>query len=101
MTILRKLSLKWSNIANRTILLKLVAAFLFLAVVIALLVTTNFTAQPFAESIPLADPDSPHASEEPIRPIPVRIALDEAKVSLGERLFHDPRLSHDNTASCA
>lgn len=37
----------------------------------------------------------------PIPPIPLAVNLDERKVSLGERLYHDTRLSHDNTISCA
>jgi cytochrome c peroxidase len=37
---------------------------------------------------------------EPITPIPVPAGLDPQRVALGERLFHDPRLSHDNTRSC-
>lgn len=36
-----------------------------------------------------------------ITPIPLSIKLDERKVVLGRRLFHDPRLSADNTISCA
>lgn len=38
---------------------------------------------------------------DPIQPIPVYIDLDFAKVALGERLFHEVSLSHDNTMSCA
>jgi cytochrome c peroxidase len=38
---------------------------------------------------------------EPIQPIPLHMDLDEKKVALGERLFHEPQLSHDNTISCA
>src|SRR5215468_8456371 len=41
------------------------------------------------------------ALEEPITPIPVPPALDPLKVKLGERLFRDPRLSRDNSRSCA
>jgi cytochrome c peroxidase len=37
---------------------------------------------------------------EPITPIPVPAALDPRRVALGDQLFHDPRLSHDNTVSC-
>lgn len=40
-------------------------------------------------------------SNEPISPIPLQLNLDERKVKLGEKLFHDPRLSADNTLSCA
>src|SRR5216684_7742521 len=39
-------------------------------------------------------------SEEPITPIPEPPSIDPLKVKLGERLFGDPRLSHDNSRSC-
>lgn len=39
--------------------------------------------------------------DEPIKPIPTDQKLDPAKVALGDRLFHDKRLSRDNTMSCA
>ena len=38
---------------------------------------------------------------EPLEPVPAQIAVDPAKVALGKRLFHDPRLSKDDTISCA
>jgi cytochrome c peroxidase len=38
---------------------------------------------------------------EPILPLPRSVALDQEKVALGERLFHDKRLSADNSISCA
>ena len=38
---------------------------------------------------------------EPVRPIDLSVDVDEAKVALGFALFHDPRLSVDNTVSCA
>jgi cytochrome c peroxidase len=34
-------------------------------------------------------------------PIPLSLALDPQRVALGERLFNDVKLSHDNTRSCA
>ena len=50
----------------------------------------------------MADEPSPaSSSEEPIEPIPLSIALNPEKVALGKRLFHDPRLSRDNSVSCA
>ena len=36
--------------------------------------------------------------DEPIEPIPRTIVLDAQKVALGEMLFNDPRLSHDEIA---
>jgi len=38
---------------------------------------------------------------EPISPLPRTVDLPAAKLSLGERLFRDTRLSRDNTVSCA
>src|SRR5262245_6131446 len=38
--------------------------------------------------------------QEPIAPIPLSLALDPQRVALGERLFADVRLSHDNTHAC-
>ncbi|MEH6652350.1 MAG: cytochrome-c peroxidase [Motiliproteus sp.] len=38
---------------------------------------------------------------EPLLPLPAAEALDKDKVELGQRLFHDPQLSRDNTVSCA
>lgn len=43
----------------------------------------------------------PPATELPITPIPDSLALDRRKVDLGRRLFHDKRLSRDDTVSCA
>jgi cytochrome c peroxidase len=40
-------------------------------------------------------------TNEPIEPIPLTVDLDERKVRLGNKLFHDPLLSRDNTISCA
>lgn len=40
------------------------------------------------------------AINEPIQPIPLDIELNEEKVKLGEKLFNDPKLSHDNSVSC-
>lgn len=38
---------------------------------------------------------------EPIQPVPLHIQLDAGKVALGEKLFYDPQLSHNNTIACA
>ena len=38
---------------------------------------------------------------EPIKPIPDEVDLDPETVALGRALFHDPRLSKDNSVSCA
>jgi len=38
---------------------------------------------------------------EPITPLPLAVALDNRKVELGRRLFHDGKLSGDGLVSCA
>ena len=38
---------------------------------------------------------------EPIQPLPLTLNLNPDKVALGDRLYHDPRLSGDNSISCA
>ena len=44
---------------------------------------------------------TPPATELPITPIPDTLVLDARKVDLGRRLFHDKRLSRDDSISCA
>jgi cytochrome c peroxidase len=41
------------------------------------------------------------AGLEPITPIPAMPPQDSRRLVLGERLFSDPRLSHDDTRSCS
>lgn len=38
---------------------------------------------------------------EPVQPLPASLPTDSAKVALGFALYHDTRLSGDNTISCA
>lgn len=41
------------------------------------------------------------AADRPIQPIPLRAEMDARKVALGDRLFHERRLSGDDTIACA
>jgi cytochrome c peroxidase len=41
------------------------------------------------------------ADQEPITPVPPPPAADPLKLALGERLFGDPRLSHDGSLTCS
>jgi cytochrome c peroxidase len=50
---------------------------------------------------PSQPPDSATAATEPLTPIPEPPAADPAKITLGERLFQDPRLSRGNTRRCS
>ena len=38
---------------------------------------------------------------EPIQPIPLHLSLNKKKVALGDKLFHESQLSHNNNISCA
>src|SRR3979490_3223522 len=72
------------------------------AIVICALMLGSLQLSP-ATSQSLVQPperNSPFA-EEPIPPIPEPPAIDPLKIKLGERLFGDPRLSHDNSRSCS
>ncbi|WP_233863286.1 cytochrome c peroxidase [Paraburkholderia adhaesiva] len=40
-------------------------------------------------------------ANDPVQPLPDSLPVDKRKVALGMRLFHDTRLSSDNTISCA
>jgi cytochrome c peroxidase len=42
----------------------------------------------------------PRSAQEPITPIPPPPVQDPRQVALGDRLFHDQRLSYENTRSC-
>ncbi|MCD8193217.1 MAG: heme-binding domain-containing protein, partial [Tannerellaceae bacterium] len=44
---------------------------------------------------------APEFANEPLQPLPASLPTDPAKVQLGYELFHDTRLSADNTISCA
>ena len=48
-----------------------------------------------------ASPPAGSWDSEPIAPIPLDAGLDAAQVALGEKLFHDPRLSRNDAFSCA
>lgn len=50
--------------------------------------------------LPIAQQTEVTQIEEAIQPIPITVALDRDKVSLGEKLFQDVRLSKDNRVSC-
>lgn len=44
---------------------------------------------------------APEFANEPVQPLPASLPVDSAKVALGFDLYHDTRLSGDNTISCA
>lgn len=74
---------------------------LFCLAVLAALGVTRFWQQPAAETPGAAVAAETVLLAEPIQPIPLSLDLDQDKVQLGDQLFHDTRLSADNTVSCA
>ncbi|MCX8064116.1 MAG: cytochrome-c peroxidase, partial [Candidatus Hydrogenedentes bacterium] len=42
-----------------------------------------------------------HLKREVVHPLPQKVEVDDRKVKLGEKLYHDKRLSKDNSISCA
>jgi cytochrome c peroxidase len=61
--------------------------------VVAVGIELAITAVAFAAASPLLN--------EPIQPIPLEHGQDLARAEIGRRLFHDPRLSANNSVSCA
>ena len=49
----------------------------------------------------VASPGGSPRAAEPIKPIPEQVEVNAEKVALGRALFHDPRISRDDTVSCA
>ncbi len=68
----------------------------FAALIIIILLLISSSANIYA-----SDTTEQRISKEPIRPIPDIIINNQAEVDLGRQLFSDPRLSANNTISCA
>jgi cytochrome c peroxidase len=71
---------------------------LLLSILIAVLGRQFLSSNPSQVLIPESMPVS--QVNEPIQPIPLHIDLDEKKVTLGEKLFRDVRLSSDKKVAC-
>jgi cytochrome c peroxidase len=56
---------------------------------------------PASQTLDMSQGPSAPQAQEPIVPIPLSLGLDPPRVALGARLFHEVRLSHDNTRACA
>jgi cytochrome c peroxidase len=63
-------------------------------------VLMHFASPGETQAVAIADPASTE-SDEPIQPIVALTDLDPRKVALGRKLFHEPRLSHNNQIACA
>ncbi|MCP6760162.1 MAG: c-type cytochrome [Fischerella sp. CENA71] len=87
------------SILNRRVLRRL---YLVALVIVATLVAIWWEKVQTPQSITvtaLAQPQT-FVVDEPIQPIPLKLALNQSKVALGKTLFRDPRLSADNRVSC-
>ncbi|WAR45665.1 cytochrome c peroxidase [Methylomonas rapida] len=51
--------------------------------------------------LPWSQDAAPEFKGEPVHPLPLTLNLDAEKVALGKQLFHDRRLSGDDTINCA
>lgn len=70
--------------------------------VLLVFVTLRNGSEAAPQVVPNEEVVSVHAREsEPIRPIPLQLKLNAQKVSLGEKLFHEPALSKDNSIACS
>src|ERR1044071_83624 len=54
-----------------------------------------------AAALAAAHPAGAQMLDAPIKPLPQKLDRDARRVSLGKLLFHDKRLSKDNSLSCA
>ena len=69
----------------------------FIACLVMALVSFDATSFVVAQSETIRS----RIGQEPIKAVPAMPAQDQRRVALGEQLFRDPRLSHDNTRSCS
>ena len=73
-----------------------------LVIVLSVIVGVRAWSAPPSSEMPISRlPMATPQAQEPIVPLPLTIDQNPAKVALGERLFHDVRLSRDNSLSCA
>jgi cytochrome c peroxidase len=90
---------------NKTVLTVLWASTLLVAGVLGWRVTSMGSSAPSPVAMAKAPPamrGGPSLLDlSPIRPLPEGMAIDARKVALGDRLFHETRLSKDQSISCA
>jgi cytochrome c peroxidase len=82
---------------------KVLSRWLVASIIIGITVVSaliHFGSPGETQAIAIADLASTE-SDEPIQPIVALTNLDPRKVALGRKLFHEPRLSHNNQVACA
>lgn len=94
-----------NKLAQNQRLLKLFNVIIFLAILLCLLVVVFWqksqNQNKFQPELVGNSTEEVRLTNEPIYPVPLEIPLNPKKVALGDKLFHEPRLSHNNTISCA
>jgi cytochrome c peroxidase len=85
---------------SKKLILKLASIGLFLIFIGFVSVCKRAVIKPVATTSE-SEIQTPVWTNEPISPIPTEVTLNPEKVALGEKLFNDSKLSHDNTISCA
>ena len=89
----------------RKLKLKTVRRFLSLTILFGLAVLAAWGITQFwqttPEGISISAEGAVALADEPIQPIPLKMDLDERKVVLGDKLFHETQLSSDGSISCA
>lgn len=86
---------------RRTLYLSLIGLPVLLAVALAVSSRHGSGARPAAIPAHRSALHEVTSSHEPLSPLPRSLPTDPARAALGERLFHDTRLSSDNSTSCA
>ncbi|NJO42403.1 MAG: c-type cytochrome [Cyanobacteria bacterium CRU_2_1] len=72
-----------------------------IVVCLGILFSWQYAQVPDLSAIPNVDSPIVVMVNESIEPLPQQIDLNQDKIMLGNKLFHDPRLSHNNTVACA
>ena len=90
--------MRYFSINRRSLKRLYIVWVLLLTLVIAVLGQQFLSSKPSQVLIPDSVPVT--QVNEPIQPIPLHIDLDEKKVTLGEKLFRDVRLSGDKKVAC-
>jgi cytochrome c peroxidase len=82
--------------------MKMNVTLLFSTILVGVSVSRAWPQQPVSVQARTTVPSAAAArANEPIKPIPATLKLDARKVALGDKLFHEVRLSADNSISCA
>jgi len=80
---------------------RLILGLLFCLAILTALEITNLREQSAKSPIKFEFDIPAAVAAEPIQPIPLKLELDKRTVELGKKLFNEPKLSSNNSMSCA